>query len=336
MTDRERGISRRELARRVGVLGVGALGAGLIGCRGRPDDGVVDTSIQSTRIQAGGVVSGQVVGLLGGAAITGVSVRVVGFGEVEADPSGRFELRVDEDGDFDLRIGGPGFHTRETAVRIRGNVDAIISVLEVGSELPLPFLDQFARATGPNRKEGLAPRTPGATNRWLRVPVVRIFRRLQDRPKQAVSDVRLAAMQASVNALFAPLTGNRLGAVPRVEVRDGSPPQGLQDVEAGVIALVQRADALPGAEHAGSVRNRWAITKAMAFCGADSPIELFNRMFAHALGGWVVQGGTASILNPRGAAAPTVTDRAAATFLYARPPGSTAPDRDPEGTFINA
>lgn len=336
MTDRQREISRRELVHRAGLVGVGALGAGLIGCRGRPDDGVVDTSLDTTSVQKGGVFSGRVVGLLGGAAAAGVSVRVVGFGEVETGPSGDFQLRVDEAGDFDLRIGGPGFHTRETAVRIRDNVDAALSILEVDATLPLGFLDQFARATGPNRKEGLVPRTPGATNRWLQVPVVRIFRRLQDRPKQAVSDARLAAMQASVSALFGPLTGNRLGAAPAVEVRDGDPPQGLGDVPQGVLAIVQRADALLGAEHTGSVRNPWAITKAVTFCATDSPIELFNRMFAHALGGWVVQGGTPSILNPTGAAAPTARDRAAATFLYARRPGNTAPDQDPEGTFIDA
>ena len=82
--------------------------------------------------------------------------------------------------------------------------------LEDNAGLSLRFLNEFARGRG-SSKEGVFPRTPGATNRWQRIPTVRIYRKLAGGGKGVVSDARLAAMQGSIASLFGPLTGYALG-----------------------------------------------------------------------------------------------------------------------------
>lgn len=327
-------ISRRNLLRKAGLVGVGALGAGFAaGCKNRPEEDFVDLSTDPTLLQQGGTVSGQLRGLLEGQPASDVLVRLLRFGTTRADERGRFELRVDQPGEYRVEFNGTGFHRRSGRIQVNGSVALDVRLFEDDAGLPLPFLNEYARGTGPN-KEGVVPRTPGATNRWTRPPVVVIFRQLADDDKDVIPDARLTAMQASIRTLFAPLTGNVLGPAPAIEVRDGQPPRRLENIRAGSLVIAQRKDRRVASEHGGSTTNPFEIVQARIASGVESDIELFNRMFAHGLGGWVVSAAADSILNPEGRAQPSSRDLQAATFLYNRPPGSTSPDRDPAGVLL--
>ncbi len=327
-------ISRRDLLRRAGALGAGAWGVALAACKSRPAQEIVDLSTTPQVLQAGGTITGSLSGLLTGVAAAGVTIRVAGFEPVQTDATGAFEVRIPDSGEYEIRFEGADFYLRVARLRITGNVSLNQALLERDAGLPMNFLNQFARAAGPNDKEGIQPRTPGATNRWLRPPRIVIHRRLADDSKDAIPEARLIAMQNAIAGLFGPLTGNRLG-FPSVQVRADAPPAGLGAVPAGTIVLAQRRDRLLGAEHAGSLTNRYEIAKAYAFCGVESPIELFNRVFAHTLGAYVVSNAFASVANPQGRAAASELDTLAATFLYARAPGNLAPDRDADGVLLN-
>lgn len=331
---RQYGMTRRNLLRQAGLLGVGALGAGVAGCRKAPQQEVADLSTAPTLIQAGGTISGQVSGLLTGAAASFAVLRFLGAGDAQADRQGHFSVRIEDPGDYPVEINGDGFVRRTSRIRVNGSSSVDIRLLENDAGLPMPFLNEFARGTGPTR-EGVVPRTPGATNRWQTVPRVVLFRGLED-DRDVVPADRVTAMQASIQALFAPLTGNVLGGAVPMEVRPGAPPASLLEVEVGTIVVGQRAGGGLSARHTGSASDPFSIVKAQISCRVDSPIELFNRMFAHALGGWVVSLAAPSILNPAGLAAPSDRDLRAASFLYNRVPGCTAPDVDPAGVFLNA
>jgi hypothetical protein len=328
------GLSRRALLRNAGLVGVGALGAGLAGCKGRPEDQFVDTGTDPSVLQVGGTLSGQLIGLLTGAVGAGLTVRLLGLGEVQADDQGRFEVRVAQEGDFVTQIYGDGFQRRTGMTRIAGNVVLTERLLESDAGLSANYVNEYARGAG-SGKEGVTPRTPGATNRWLSAPTVRIYRQLSDDDKRVVPDARVDAMQASIQALFGPLTGNALGFGVNVEVRRGAPPTDLVDVPRDTIVVAQTRNENLSLQHTGTLDNPWAISKARTSCRVDSTIELFNRMFAHALGAWVVTAGN-SVVNPAGAAAPSDRDLQAASFLYSRVAGNRAPDEDPPGAFLNA
>jgi len=328
------GLSRRSLLRNAGLLGVGALGVGVAGCKGRPEDDFVDTSTEPSVLQVGGTLSGQLLGLFGGTVGAGLTVRLIGLGEVEADEQGRFEVRVAREGDYSTQIFGSGFQRRTGVTRIAGNVVLNERLLESNAGLPASYLNDYARGTG-SGKEGVTPRTPGATNRWVSPPTVQIYRRLADDNKGVVTDARLDAIQASIQTLFGPLTGNALGFGVNVEVRQGQPPADLADVRSGTLVVAQTRRENLSLIHTGTLDNPWAISKARTSCRLDSDIELFNRMFAHALGAWVVNAG-GSIVSPGGAATPSQRDLLAASFLYSRVPGNRAPDEDPPGVFLNA
>jgi len=231
-------------------------------------------------------------------------------------------------------LKGAGHYKRVGRLRVAGNVAINLTLLEEDAGLPLDFINQYGRGAGPS-EEGVAPRTPGATNRWAATPVVQIYRGLVGSGKEIVTDARLDAMRGSILSLFGPLTGNVLG-LPPIEVRSGSAPTRLAQVPRGRLVIVQRADAQFSSEHIGSVSNGADITKTIIACSVDSTIEFFNRMFAHSLGGYVVSSSTESILNPAGRATPSDRDALAATFMYSRTAGNLAPDQDPSGVFFNA
>ncbi len=327
-------MTRRDMLRRAGMVGAGALGLGFAGCKQRPADDLVDLGSSPGLLQQGGTVSGQLTGLLDGDVVTEGVIKLAGFKPVQADARGNFEIRVKQSGDYDVELNGGGHHKRVGRLRVTGNVSLSPTLLEEDAGLPLEFINQYARGAGPV-KEGVPPRTPGATNRWTAPPVVQIYRGLVGSDKEVVTDARVDAMRTSILALFGALTGNRLG-LPQIEVRPGAAPTRLSQVPRGRLVIVQRADPKFSSEHIGSVSNGFDISKAIVACGVESTIEFFNRMFAHSLGGYVVSFSTASILNPAGRAAPSDRDSLAATFLYSRIPGNLAPDQDPSGVFLNA
>lgn len=331
---RRSGLTRRNLIRQAGLLGVGAIGAGVVGCKNRPDQDLADLSTEPTLVQAGGTISGRLRGLLTGVGAGFVTLRVTGFGQVATDREGRFSFRIEERGEYEVQISGNDFFRRVSRLLVNGSSSVDARLLESDAGLSMPFLNEFARGAGPTR-EGVVPRTPGATNRWQTVPQVLFYRGLEDVAKGVVPDARMTAMQAAFGALFAPLTGNTLGGAPVMEVRAGAPPADLGDVPADAIVVAQRRGGGLAAVHAGATSNPHAIVKARISCAVDSPIELFNRMVAHSLGGWVVSDAAPSVLNPGGRATASDRDLQAATFLYNRAPGSEAPDVDPPGVFLN-
>lgn len=341
MTDRDRkndrhdSLDRRSLLRRAGMLGMGVIGASVVGCKGRPDQDFVDLSTEPSLVQAGGTISGRVNGVLSGNAAPNVRIRLQGLGSVTTDQDGNYSLRVEERGDYGVEINGPDFVARASRLRVSGSATVNIGLLERDAGLPLDFLDEYGRGAGPGAKEGVASRTPGHTNRWTGAPRVIIYRQLEDDDKDVIPDARLTAMQASVLSLFGPLTGNALG-FGGVQVRNAPPPRSVERVDAGTIAIVQRTDNLLEARTLGATVDRYALVKARISCGVESTIELFHRMFAHALGGQVVSPGFDSILNAGGRAAPSNRDLAAATFIHSRVPGNRAPDTDPAGVLLNA
>lgn len=328
-------LSRRDLLRSVGVAGVGALGLGLVGCTDRPGSADSGLTNDPQVLQAGGTLSGRLAGLLGGAAAAGVTVNLVGLGEVVTDALGQFEVRVAQSGEFRVQLSGRGFHARSGVIRIDGNLAIDELLLENDAGVPMRFIDQYARATGPNGKEGVVPRTPGATNRWTRPPRVNIYRKLADNSKLVVPDARITALRGAVAALFAPLTGSRLG-FPSIEVLPGQPPRNLGSTAAGVMVISQSQSGALATSNGSSLSDVYDINKALVGTRLDAPIELFNRAFAHGLGGYVVSNQFASILNGAGRATPSTDDVQAATFLYSRVPGNSSPDQDPDGVFIGA
>lgn len=311
------------------------MGAGMIGCKQRPEQDLADLSTEPNLLQAGGTISGRVAGLISGSAAAFATLRIRGFGSVRTDAQGRFSVRIEDAGDYPVELSADGFVRRASSVRVDGSSSVDVRLLETDAGLPMPFLNEFARGAGPAR-EGVVPRTPGATNRWIATPGVLLYRGLEDDEKGVVSNARMAAMQSAIGNLFAPLTGNVLGGAPAMEVRAGSPPASLAEVPSGTIVVAQRQGGGLSAQHAGSTSDTYSIAKARISCAASSPIELFNRIFAHALGGWVVSEAAASILNPAGRAEPSNRDLLAATFLYNRAPGNAAPDEDPSGVLLNA
>lgn len=326
-------LSRRALMRGMSLAGLGAMGAGLAGCQKRPEQDLIDTSTDPQLLQLGGTINGLVEGLLDGAAVAGATVSFAGLGDVITDKAGRFEVRVQQIGDFDVTVTAGDFVKRIGRMRLQGNVNLVLSLLERDSGLSTRFLDQYARGIG-SSKEGVVPRTPGYTNHWTAPPRVIIYRKLIDQAKGVISEARLAAMQTSIQSLFGPLTSYTLGGGVSVTVLNEAPPDGLGDVERGVIAIAQSSGRAPRMVQTGTINDPWAIGKARTECRVDSTIELFNRMFAHTLGAWVVTVDE-SIVNAEGRATPTASDLLAAEFLYARKPGNSSPDTDPPGAFLN-
>lgn len=325
--------TRRAVVRGIGLVGLGALGTTLPGCKNRPDEDIIDTSTDPNLAQLGGTITGTVQGLLGGLAVAAATVNLGDLGELVTDRSGRFELRAQRVGVFPVTVTAEGHVQRSGAMRLDGNVDLALTMLERDAGLKVRFLDEYARGAA-TASRGVEPRTPGHTNRWLSTPKVDIYRKYVDDAKVAIPDARVAAMEAAVAALFAPLTGYRLGSA-AVTVRNGAPPESLGDVPSSTIAVVQSLRRPPRMQHGGTVDSPFAIGRAHTQCRADSAIELFNRMFAHTLGAWLVTSGT-SIVNEEGQAAPSESDLLAAKFIYARRPGNGAPDADPTGVYFNA
>lgn len=326
-------LTRRALMRGMSLAGLGALGATLPGCQKRPEEDLIDTSTDPQLSQLGGTINGILQGLLDGAAIAGATVSFAGLGEVVTDSSGSFQVRVQQVGDFAVTATANDYFKRLGTVSINGNVNLALRLLERDAGLTQRFLDEYARGTG-SAKEGVVPRTPGYTNRWTVTPRVIIYRKLVNDPKGVIPESRLTAMQTSILSLFGPLTGNTLGGV-SVTVRNEVPPDSLGEIERGVIVVAQSQGRAPRMAQTGTISDPWAIGKARTECRVDSTIDLFNRMFAHTLGAWVVTTAP-SIVNPAGGAAPTESDLMAATFLYARHPGNSAPDTDPPGVLLNA
>lgn len=325
-------LSRRAVMRGVGLLGLGAIGAALPGCKGRPEEDIIDTSTDPELVQLGGTITGVVTGLLEGLAVGAATVDLGDLGTLSTDRNGNFELRAQRVGVFPVSVTAGGYVQRSGQLRLQGNVSLSLTLLERDAGLKSRFLEEYAR--GVISSGGVQPRTPGFTNRWTSTPRVEIYRKYADDTKTAIPDERVEAMQTAVAALFGPLTAFRLGT-PAVTVRNGAPPEGLGDVPTGVIAVAQSQRRPPRMVHAGAVDSPYAIGKARTECRADAPIELFNRMFAHTLGAWLVNA-SESIVNVEGLASPSESDLLAAEFVYNRQPGNGTPDEDPPGAFLNA
>ncbi|MFQ5743348.1 MAG: hypothetical protein ACE5HV_07140 [Acidobacteriota bacterium] len=326
-------LSRRELLRWAGVAGIGSVGAGLVGCSDAPEQEAATGSTTPTSLMAGATVNGSVLGLLTGVQVNKATVEIVGVGTVTTDFSGSFSVHFDNVGDFVVKISAKGFLTRQTRLRLVGNVTIVVTLIETDQNLTLKFLDQFARGQGP--VADLVPRTPGATNRWLQRPNVLIYRRLDGDRKTVVSDVRVSKISDAVNSIFSGLTGSVFGFAPSIQVVDTPPPSERKQIPAGAIGIFQTADGSRGAGHTGSLSDPNSIAIAHAFTDVGASIGVLTHVFAHALGATEVATSMPSVMNPDGRSTLTAEDMQAAIALYNRPPGSRAPDTDPDGFFIN-
>lgn len=331
------GLSRRRLLRWAGAVGVAGLGGGLSGCSDRPDEDILDTGTEPTVVQQGGVVSGTVVGLFDGNPVGGATVAIGGLASVTTDAAGRFSARIPRSGDFGVRISRTGFVTRRSAVRLRSNVDAAVSLIEEGPDLDLDFLDQFARAAGPRREA--VPRTPGRSNRWTRPPRVLIYRRFESAAGSSavvtLSDRRVELIEISIDDVFVGLTAGRLGGTPTPIVLDQLPPRNPRRVPAGSLAVFQTDDGSRGAGNVGSIDDEFAIASAHAFTDFEAPRNILHKFVGHALGAWDVSDDFKSVMGSNGRLTLAPQDIAAATVLYSRRPGNGAPDTDPPGTFLD-
>jgi len=207
-------------------------------------------------------------------------------------------------------------------------------MLESDQGLSQPFLNQYARGTGSGKGITIEPRTPGYTNRWTRPPTYRIYRRLADSTKEFVSDARVDALRGAIFALFPALTAGRLG-IPAVDVRNAEPPESLGDIGTGVVVVAQTKSTRQTSEHAGGISNPFTIVKGRISSGFESTIELFGRMVAHSTGAYGVNSGNDSIVAGPGRASLSERDAMAASFLYARVAGNSAPDRDPDDVILS-
>lgn len=330
-------VSRRHLLRWAGLLGLGSLAPGLVGCSDPPEEELLDTTTEPTTLQAGGVVSGTVAGFFAGESMVGATVDIRG-NVTTTDSFGRFSVRIPESGDFPVRITGSGFLPRRGAVRLTGNVELAITVIEEDPSPPLDFIDQFARGTGPVRS--VSPRTPGRTNRWTRPPEVQIFRRVPGTGGTAsevsLSDQRIEVIEIVFREVFPILSGGRLGPTPEVAVVDRPPPADPRRFPEGVLSIYQTADGSHGGGNVGTVADEWAIAHSRAFTDVEAPTPLIAKAIGFGLGASDVSDDHRSVMNASGRRRPTESDAEAARILYGRPPGSRSPDVDPAGSFLNA
>lgn len=314
------------------------LGAGLVACSDRPEEEILDIGTEPTSLQQGGVVSGTVVGLFTGNPVRGATVSIGGLASVTTDAAGRFSARIPRSGDFAVRVARNGFVTRRSAVRIRSNVDVVVSLVEEDQGPDPEFLDQFARAAGPRREA--IPRTPGSSNRWTRTPRILIYRRFESAAGSAtvvtLSDVRVEILEISIADVFVGLTAGRLGGTPTPIVLDEVPPRNPRRVPAGSMAVFQTDDGSRGAGNVGSIDDEFAIASAHAFTDVEAPRNILHKFVGHALGAWDVSDDFKSVMGSGGRLTLAPEDLAAATVLYNRPPGNRAPDTDPPGTFLDA
>ncbi len=329
-----RSINRRNLLRQAGFLGAGAVGLGMVGCKQRPDDELADPTTPTQVLQQGGTVSARLSGLLGGAAAAGATMRLKGLGTVEGNDAGAIDVRVEQTGTYEVEFVAPGHFSRTGRIVVAGNVSLAVTMLENDEGLSQAFLNQYARGTGDGKGIDIDPRTPGFTNRWTRPPTFRIYRRLADSTKEFVSDTRLDAMRGAIAALFPSLTAGRLGLA-AVDVRNAEPPTSLGDIPTGIVAVAQSKAARQASEHVGGISDPYSIVKARISSGLDSTIEVFNRMVAHSTGAYGVNSGADSIVSGPGRATLSDRDTMAATFLYSRAAGNSAPDRDPDDVTLS-
>lgn len=329
-----RHLNRRSLLRHAGFLGAGAVGLGLVGCKQRPDDDLTDPTTPPQVLQQGGTVSVRLSGLLGGAAVTEATMRVKGLGTTSGNDQGAIDVRIEQTGTYEVEFSAPGHFSRTSRVVVAGNVSIAVTMLESDQGISQGFLNQYARGTGAGKGIDIEARTPGFTNRWTMPPTYRIYRRLADSTKEFVSDARVDAMRNAIFAVFPGLTANRLG-IPAVEVRNALPPEGLGDISTGVVAVAQTKAARQMSEHLGAISDPYSIVKARISSGFDSTIELFSRMVAHSTGAYGVNSGGNSIVSGPGRVSLSDRDAMAATFLYARAAGNSAPDRDPDDVILN-
>ena len=342
MTDKKRSaaprdtrpFNRRNLLRQAGFLGAGAVGLGLAGCKQRPDDALADPTTPTQVLQQGGTVSVRLRGLISGLAVAGATMRVKGVGSTTADDQGAIDVRLEKNGTYEVEFGAPGHFSRTSRVVVAGNVSVAVTMLESDLGISQGFLNQYARGSGSGKGIDILPRTPGFTNRLTRPPTYRLYRRLADSGKEFVSDVRIGAMRSAIFSLFPALTANRLG-IPAVDVRNTEPPAGLGDFGTGVVVVAQTKAARQVSEHIGGISDPYSIVKARISSGFESSIELFSRMVAHSTGAYGVSSGSDSIVSGPGRASLSDRDVMAATFLYARAAGNSAPDRDPDDVILN-
>ena len=325
-----RRLSRRELLRWAGVAGISGIGTGLVSCSDPPEQEIVETSTAPTRIQSGGTVDGTVTGLFDGGVIADAVLEFVGADTVTTDAAGMFSIRLQESGDYKLKVNAKTFSPRITAVQISSNATVFISLIEKETKLTLDFLDQFARGLG-GRVDGMAPRTPGFSNRWLRPPEIRLYTRVVGDPETKLSDRRIRHMTDVIDSTYVGFTAGVFGLAPRVIFVDSVPPKKLPG---GELAYYQTADDSRGGTTEGLVKDRFAVASSRAYTGLEATSGVLTRVFGQALGETVVKG-TQSAMNPEGRSTLTESDELAAMVLYNRTPGNQSPDKDPDGFFLN-
>lgn len=327
-------ISRRDLLRWAGIAGVGGIGMGLIGCSDPPEQEISEGTTPPTTIKSGSTVNGTVTGLLTGAAVSGAVLEILGMGEVTADFAGNFTINFDQAGDYSARISAPNFVTRETRMRISANDVVPITLIETDESLTENFLNQWARGQGPIL-DGLAPRTPGMTNRWESAPDLRIYRRLAGDPDTVLSDDRIDQIIAAATGSYAQFTAGSLGFLRNIEQVDSAPPADNGQMPLGTIGFYQTADGSRGGGTTGAVSDAYAAASGYAFSGTDASTRVLTRVFGQSLGATPVEDALTSVMNTEGSREFTEEDDHAAAVLYGRPPGSQAPDKDPARFFVN-
>lgn len=327
-------LSRRELLRWAGLAGFGGLGSVLAACTDRPGQEIDDTPTAPRITQEGGTVSGTVTGLLTGRPAKNAKVTVQGVGTVRADFAGAFSIRVDRSGDFRLTVEAEDFLTRETAVRVTGSVNVVVTLIEADGRLTLEFLDQFARGLGPV-VDGTRPRTPGRISRWLEPPRILLYLGVDGDPDTAVPAHRVARIRELIESVWFGLTGGAFGAAPAIQEVDASPPADRSQIPVGSLGFFQTADGSRGAGHSGRIDNPFAFANAHAFTGLEAAGGVVVRVLGQALGATFVEDGMPSVMNAEGRSTLTADDEQAATVLFNRPPGNGSPDTDPEGFLLN-
>ncbi|NKB89278.1 MAG: hypothetical protein GKS06_13755 [Acidobacteria bacterium] len=329
----KRPFNRRDLLRQAGFLGAGAVGLGLAGCKQRPDDELVDPTSPPQVLQEGGTLSVAISGLLGGAVVGGATMNVLGVGTTTVDSEGQLSVRFQRNGTYEVEFRAAKHFARSGRVSIFGNSTLVVTMMESDAGVSQGFINEYARGAGSGKGIVVEPRTPGYTNRWTQPPTYRIYRRVPDSSKTVVPDSRIDAMRSSILSIFPALTASTVG-FPTVVVRDSLPPS-LGDTRSGHITVVQTDSVTEESEHTGLVSDPFAISRGRISCALESTIELFNKMVGHSTGAYGTSSGRSSIMSGGGRSAPSDRDVQAATFLYARAPGNSAPDRDQNDALLS-
>jgi hypothetical protein len=276
-------------------------------------------------------LAGQVVDQFGTGGKGGLTVEFAGE-TVTTDGSGRFSVPGSSSSTLRaLTLSGSGVYRRGTFARTGDDLWRV---------LPSSF--------NMNAFNDLARERFAGTIRWATAPQIYIDARPEGFSGGSEFDLWLTEVQGYAAAFFSQWTGHQLSAA---SVRVGTSPPADLTPGTIVIHFSENSSRYGGSSSVvGRAYSSWWSDNSMAAAtiwlrfarsGGESGALFRQAVFAHELGHTMglshMDGSTASIMTAVVSVADlTGFDAQAASFLYGRSPGNTAPDNDSAGSYRGA